>query len=265
MSRTVDTLESETSNTEKSRSRCWRFTFNNPDLEPKDRFPKEWLYIYQLERGVSGTAHFQGAIYAPNAIAFSSVKETLPKANWGAANWRKQKSYCTKTESRIGTPQTNIEGLTWKPKPLIPALDLYDWEKAVMHKITEPPDDREIFWFYDRKGNNGKTTFARFLKLQFEYRVAYISGKAADMKFLLASRIEADTLSEPAVVLIDLPRTMEGHVSYQGIEEIKNGIFFSGKYTSAEIVMDIPHLFVFANFPPKFEAMSADRWRVIEL
>ena len=52
-------------------------------------------------------------------------------------------------------------------------------------------------------------------------------------------------------------------ISYDGIEEIKDMMFYSGKYEGGMVVGKCPRFIVFANNPPIFEKMSADRWRVI--
>ena len=49
------------------------------------------------------------------------------------------------------------------------------------------------------------------------------------------------------------------------MESIKNGRVFSAKYESKMKVFDPPHVICFANFEPKREAMSADRWAIVDL
>lgn len=43
------------------------------------------------------------------------------------------------------------------------------------------------------------------------------------------------------IVVMDIPKQVE-HISYTGIEEVKDGAFFSGKYESGMIVMNYPHI-----------------------
>jgi len=49
------------------------------------------------------------------------------------------------------------------------------------------------------------------------------------------------------------------------LESIKNGLFFSGKYESTQVVMNSPHLIIFANEPPDKSKMSADRWHIVRI
>jgi len=88
----------------------------------------------------------------------------------------------------------------------------------------------------------------------------YVSGKGADVKHTVSEWIEKN--GEIDIILWDLPRTMEDYVSYSAIEELKNGIFHSGKYESKMVLFNSPHVIIFANFPPRESALSADRWKI---
>jgi hypothetical protein len=54
-------------------------------------------------------------------------------------------------------------------------------------------------------------------------------------------------------------------VNYGAIEQIKNGLLFSGKYEGGQCVFNQPHVIVFANAEPKEEQMSMDRWDIREI
>ena len=58
---------------------------------------------------------------------------------------------------------------------------------------------------------------------------------------------------------------MEDYVSYGSIEKIKNGYFMCSKYESKPIVRNSPHVFIFANFEPELDALSLDRWHIVNL
>ncbi len=66
-------------------------------------------------------------------------------------------------------------------------------------------------------------------------------------------------------MVIDIPRANEGNVSYQAIEDLKNGALFSTKYESGMCVFNSPHVVVFANMAPDLNKLSADRWNIIHL
>lgn len=75
----------------------------------------------------------------------------------------------------------------------------------------------------------------------------------------------ATASTRPQVVMIDVARTNMERFNYQALEQIKNGIFFCGKYESKMVVMNIPHVVVFANEPPEQSSLSADRWEIQEI
>lgn len=68
----------------------------------------------------------------------------------------------------------------------------------------------------------------------------------------------------PVTIIIDLARSDKITANgYRTIEEIKNAIFFSGKYDSGMVAsVNPPHIVVFANVAPKVKLMSRDRWDI---
>ena len=66
-------------------------------------------------------------------------------------------------------------------------------------------------------------------------------------------------------MIITVPRTAAGYVSYSAIEEIKDGMIYSGKYEGGFANIEHPHVIILANFEPEREKLSSDRWNVIEL
>ena len=54
-------------------------------------------------------------------------------------------------------------------------------------------------------------------------------------------------------------------MSYEAFENLKDMIFYSGKYEGGMICGNCPHLFIFSNFHPDCEKMSVDRWNIKEI
>jgi hypothetical protein len=79
------------------------------------------------------------------------------------------------------------------------------------------------------------------------------------MKYAIMKSID-DRGVVPKILLLDIPRSLEEYVSYQGIEEIKNGMFFNTHYEAKMVCYDSPHVVVFANFEPDLSKLSRDRW-----
>lgn len=64
---------------------------------------------------------------------------------------------------------------------------------------------------------------------------------------------------DPQIVIWDVPRSVEDHISWQAIESVKNGFFYSGKYEGGQCMFDNPHVVIFANIPPPKGHLSEDR------
>lgn len=241
----------------------WFFTLNNPSegaIEPLLALCKK--YIYQLEEGENKTPHFQGVIILNKKLRFKTIKEKFPKFHWERTRAvNKAVDYCSKNESRIGGPWA--KGFRLPTGDPMQTKTARRWQQEVLDILKTEPDDRTIHWYWDAKGCSGKTTLAKHL-ITTRDDVLYLSGKANDMKFAIAKFLE-DKSKFLRVVVMDFPRSLEAYVSWQGIEEIKNGLFFSGKYEGVMCCFECPHIICLANFEPRTEMLSSDRWHVVEI
>jgi hypothetical protein len=91
-----------------------------------------------------------------------------------------------------------------------------------------------------------------------------IGGKAENILHGLKTHHDEHKIY-PEIILVDVPRSNLDFLSYSGMEQIKNGYFFSGKYESSEIIMNSPHIICFANELPKVGKLSIDRWKIKEI
>lgn len=258
-----DDTEKETGNT-RNRSRTWCFTYNNyTNIELSilhELFDTETQqFIFQEEKGAEGTPHLQGAVKYKNARAFSSMRRINPKIHWERCkSWLASVEYCSKIESRVGKIYTNIEGIRIV-EPIVDKFKLLiprKWQEICLNIIKNPvPDPRAVHWFYEEKGNTGKSLLARHLVL--EYGALLVSGKAADIKFAFTKM-----KIKPKIVIIDIPRSYANYFTYTIIEELKNGLFFSGKYEGEMVVFNTPHVIVFSNSEPNYDELSEDRWDI---
>ncbi|WP_445779375.1 hypothetical protein, partial [Shewanella sp.] len=112
-------------------------------------------------------------------------------------------------------------------------------------------------------GNKGKTSFCKYLTVK--HGAIALSGKAADMRNGVIDYQKTNGFL-PELVLIPIPKSFNtDYLNYEGIENIKDMYFYSGKYEGGQVCGNPPHLFVFANEPPDTSKMSLDRWKVIEI
>lgn len=68
------------------------------------------------------------------------------------------------------------------------------------------------------------------------------------MKYGVTAWLEEHKLE---VIFLDYTRSLENYISYEGLEQIKNGIFFNTKYESKMVTYPTPHVICFANFLPQ--------------
>lgn len=234
------------------RSRNWFFTWNNYTKENVTQllsYLKGNKYCFQEEKGEEGTPHLQGCIKFKNARTFGGLHKKFKEVHWEITKQLKQAEvYCQKEESRVGKIYRD-------DRPDVRIDEFYDWELEILEFLKHEPDDRKIYWYWDEVGNSGKTTFSKYLCVY--YNAIYVGGKSNDIKFAMV------TIQEKRIIIFDIQRTAK--VSYEALEAVKNGIFFSGKYESGMVIFEIPHVIVFANYKPKFNKLSKDRWVVKEI
>ncbi len=255
------------------RARAWEITWNN--YTPEDlAFWRIYVpdkceqWAWQLEVApTTGTPHIQAALYFKAARTFTAIKKDLPKVHMSPAkSWKALSTYCQKVNTRDTSEDgdVNIIQKEEKKKPQIivkdpmEGLNKKQWQLDLDAMFENPPDDRKIFWLYDTNGAVGKTTYAKHIALRHPNRFIYLGGKANDVKSAIATMVEKG--DNPDICIFDYVRSTEAHISYDAIESVKNGIFFSGKYESNMVLFNTPHVVIFANFKPDMDKLSRDRW-----
>lgn len=258
MTNTVGTVDTASGNSKKSR--CFLLTWNNYDEKSFD-YVKDYIDEYckkgavQEEIGEKGTKHLQIGLYFENARSFKSLNNDFPKCHIEKGkNMFAVINYCKKDKSLNG--KRYVKGMKSVKDPLEGKI-LYDWEKELIDIINGPVDDRKIYWYWSREGGFGKTQFAKHLCITRK-DVLFLSGKASDVKCGIAQWIEKG--KDLNCAIFGFTKSLEKFISYEAIENAKDGIFFSGKYESGMIVYDQPHVICFANFPPDKNKLSKDRW-----
>lgn len=249
-------------NTNEFRCRKWVFTLNNYTEEEYIHINtevkrKNWLYIIGKEEGKENkTPHLQGFIECKNAIKFSTLKNMMPRAHIEKSKGSKEQNYayCSKENNFI----TNIKMKQIIKDPL-EGLELYQWQKEVLKIINEKPCKRNIYWFWEPKGNVGKTELCKSICLKRSKETIFLGGKASDIKYGVKSFIDNPN-NDLKICIFHFTRSLENHISYEAIESVKDGIFFNSKYESGMIIYDKPHVICFANFKPEKRKISKDRW-----
>ncbi len=137
---------------------------------------------------------------------------------------------------------------------------LYEWQQRLMDKLSGPIDPRKIMWYWETKGNVGKTFMAKYMLATKDATVLDCSKKN-DLTYMLRDH-EGDT------VLFNIVRSIDeqymGHV-YGLAEAIKDNFVISTKYETCRIPLGKQHVVVFANIPPDMSKWSKDRYDIHEI
>jgi len=237
---------------------CWFFTLPMEECSASQLsqllkgFCKK--FNFQGEKAKSGFLHWQGNFSLITKEYFQTVKNRFPCSIHLEATKHvfKAVEYCQKNDSRIEGPynekSTFVTTITYE--------QMYKWQKDVIDYINKPVHPRELLWIYDNAGAKGKTSLAKYLCVH--HNACFLSnGKTSDISFAIGDDVK--------IVVINFTRDNEERINYGSIEAIKDGMVFSGKYESKSKIFDPPHIIIFANFSPRLESMSLDRWNIINL
>lgn len=244
----------------------WFFTFNNYTEDDLVWFRIRLgqtckKYTFQEETGKEGTKHLQGSISLTTKARLTELKKWNDKIHWEPTkNCKAADKYCCKEETRSGRIFTHE-----KKRAFVRSFSKFDKLKPrddVMEVISKEPDNRTINWFWSKEGAVGKTSTAAYLERNYE-GVCIANGKGADIKNHVINYIGQG--NDLDILIINVPKTAEGYVSYGAIEEIKDATIYSGKYEGGFANIEHPHVIVFANFPPDTTTMMEDRWNIVEI
>jgi len=269
------------------RSKEWCFTWNNWNLGPmvngihrderlinkaklKAFFKKRkaTMYLVGVEKGEEKEVpHLQGYVEFKQRIRLSTLRKLVGELEDNAPFWiralgsrTENANYCSKSGTWFSF------GAIYPEEPLNDPFEnvtMHQWQKDITNICIERciPHSREIYWLTDEEGCAGKTSWAKHMCIKYKdtHGVLYVSGKAADMKFAVA-----DMLMEhgrcPKIIILGIPRARSAlAVSYPGLEELKDGLFFSTKYKSGMVLYNTPHIVVLANSRPLENRLTRDR------
>lgn len=248
----------------KNQIRRWCLTLNNYTEEEYEEL-KEWcesksqVYCIGKEVGDSGTPHLQVYLNLKGrGERFSAIKKLNERLHIEACKGSEKQNldYCSKEGKyvcnvRIAKKLVKMSKSMLRPEQL-EICELFEEDE-------DPLFGRKIKWFYEKEGGWGKSVMCKYMVDCLGAMV--VSGANKDILCGIQQWIEKNG-EAPRLVVFDIPRVSEGHVSYQAIENIKNGCFFSGKYESGMVRFNSPHILCLSNERPEVEKLSNDRWEV---
>ena len=137
-------------------------------------------------------------------------------------------------------------------------LPLFKWQEQLLEILEREPDDRSLHWCWELYGKVGKSYFAKMLRDVYNAKL-FTASKAHDLEHILCQLSKSDWSGE--IIVIDLTRANDSWKGlYSFIELVKNANGTSGKFKSQNWAFNRHlHVVVFANWPPAFSNLSADR------
>lgn len=251
---------------QRKKGRKYAFTLNN---YTEDEYlhiinyciDKKWKYCIGKEiGGKNKVKHLQGYIETGNPISFNTIKKLLPKAHIERAFGTSEQNfaYCSKDKNvkKSLTFQEKIDkeildneykNITWR-----------NWQKDVLKIILSKPDSRTINWFWEPIGKVGKSFLTKYIDLIYDVILA--DGKKDNIFNQIKISMDAEKI--PRIIILDIPRHNIDYVNYGVLEQIKNGLIYSGKYEGGKCRFPHPHVIIFANSTPIQSKLSLDRWNI---
>lgn len=251
-----------------TKNRSWCFTWNNyteNDIRYLVENLAESRYLFGEEvGGNTGTPHLQGVVNFKSARSFNSVKKLFKDNHIEICrNWKASLNYCSKD----GQTYTNIERQRTRKERLLMRyedVEWYEWQSEIIDIVNTVPNDRTINWYYEDEGNTGKSFLAKYLVLKYDAIIA--DGKKDNVFNQIKTWLDMHKDHEdPRLIIIDLPRHNLEYLNYGMLEQIKNGMIYSGKYEGGTCLFESPHIFVFANREPIESKLSLDRWNIVNI
>ncbi|AEI54346.1 rep protein [Picobiliphyte sp. MS584-5 nanovirus] len=239
----------------------WCFTLNNytaeqiEHLELVFKHECKW-YLFQEEVGEKcGTPHLQGQICLKTRMRMTELKRIDMKISWRATkSCTASLEYCKKKETSTG--KIYYHGMDVPDQ--VDLEEPYGWQLDILNVLKDKPHNRIIHWYWEPTGGKGKTSLSKYLVVKHD--ALMLTGKSNDMYHMISKFPKKRKL-----FIVDCPRSQQDYINYGAIEQIKNGLIFSGKYEGAQLVFNAPHVIVFANEPPDISKMSLDRWNVVRI
>lgn len=148
----------------------------------------------------------------------------------------------------------------------ISGWNLRKWQKELVDILSEEPDDRTILFVVDEVGNSGKTKLGQFLpQLLPSKQIQKINPGKRDN---LTWKVKEDK----DIYVFDIARFRakakdngEVFLHYDVLENLKDGEIDSDKYQSRRKALKPCHVVVFMNHMPDMDALSADRYVIMQL
>lgn len=146
---------------------------------------------------------------------------------------------------------------------------LFTWQLEWEGQLLGPGNKRHIKWIADDHGNVtntggdiGKSVFCEYMQATHPRDVCYCPHVSSikDMSTAIESALQRGWSGK--IILIDVARAAQSWDIYTVLEQLCNGSTTVAKYKSRFLYWKAEHVVVFANWYPKLDALSSDRWKL---
>lgn len=216
-------------------------------------------YIFGEEYGKSGdTPHIEGYMKFFKKTEFNTIQKLFKWSDLRSSRKSLMEAGITYAKKEGNRIVTNVP--MPKPLKLIGDADrpLFPYQEQIIKKLKEEPNDREILWIFGDY-SIGKTQIAKYLVAN---KIAF-GPLEGDKRHILS--VVAQNTSEIAFILYLTADESEytKHSFFDCIEKIKDGFFMShfGTDNTKPVIMNSPHILVFANEGPDYNKTNMDKER----
>lgn len=132
------------------------------------------------------------------------------------------------------------------------------WQHRVDAIVNEEPNDRQIVFVVDPDGNSGKSWLCRYWLSKRDDAQFLSIGKRDDLAYSIRPG--------SGLFVFDIPRGSMEYLQYGILEQLKNRVVYSPKYSSTTKILDnTPHVVVFCNEEPDMTKLTQDRYKIITI
>lgn len=225
------------------------------------------FHIFSLELGENKTFHLQGYIELEIKARITELKKFESGAHFEPCKGNRDDniSYCSKNdETHIIGPTIYDKSKEPKYTPqqlrILPEDKLYRWQKKALEIARGEIDDRDIYWFWSKETGTGKTQVNKHLMYYDSFD--FVDGDKGNIMCAIVGDDGKKEIKKGYVFNFSNDKDLN-KVSYTAMENMKDGLIFSGKYKSGGMLIPPLQVIVMANGPPACKLTN--RWKVYEI